>query len=103
MFFEDTKFFKIISEHDASVVATDVLRLLKSGRDVNVKSKSGETYLHLVSSHAEKFEDERALPVVYQLSNYGIDVNAQDDDGETCLHRVLRNSRGRRVCRAMLR
>ncbi|KAI0213565.1 hypothetical protein LSAT2_001372, partial [Lamellibrachia satsuma] len=85
-----------------SLVA-NVRELAESGRDVTIRDAHARTFLHVVvTDHAAKFNDPRAVSAVYQLSLAGIDLNAADDTGATALHHLVRQAGMWRLLVALL-
>ena len=103
MNFEDSRLYKAIVDDAPHRVARHVLELTESGRDVSVRDERGQTFLHLVVRHADKFKSRLAAPVVYQLSLAGVDVNVKDAAGSTCLHHVVSKSGAWRILVALMR
>ena len=100
---EDSRIYKSLTEEPFHKVAKKVLRWTEEGRDVNFRDGKGRSYLHVVAENADKFRDQRAVPVVYQLCVSGINVDAVTVDGDTCLHLVVRREGCYRIVIALLR
>ena len=103
MDFEDSKIYKALIETPYHKVASRVLDLTESGRDVTIKDSVGRTFLHHVAEAPEKFGDARAVPVVYQLCLAGVDINALDFQGDSALHKVAWKEGGYRIIKALIR
>ena len=100
---EDSRIYKSLIQEPFHKVAKKILRWTEEGRDVNFKDDKHRTYLHVVAENVEKFRDQRAVPVVYQLCVSGIDVDAKNIDGDTCLHLVVKHEGTYRIIIALLR
>ncbi|CAL1542569.1 unnamed protein product [Lymnaea stagnalis] len=69
---------------------TLVLESLRQGeRATLICSKTGKSYLHIVSSSALPEHESKYVPMVYQLSNTGIDLNVRDNSGFTALRLAI--------------
>ncbi|GFN84671.1 ankyrin-1-like [Plakobranchus ocellatus] len=68
-----------------------VLESLKQGENPNlVCSKTGQSYLHIISWHATNDKETAWVPMVYQLSNAGADLNHCDKSGCTAARIAVR-------------
>ena len=70
-----------------------VLTSIQLGEDVTCSDEEFQsTYLHLVVGEAHPLNEEKLLPMIYQLSNAGVDVHARDYKGRSALElAVTRN------------
>lgn len=77
---------------------------LNSGKDVNMMDEtSGETLLHLLVRHGERFCSPETIPPIYMLVCKDVDIDAQDNDGQTALHLVMRKKGAYRIMMALVR
>ena len=96
--------YKAIVEQDAESVSDAVRQLIKDGQDPKITDcKSGENLLHVVVKLHRKFQDPRAIPVVYTLCFKGTDVNGQDGQGDTPLHKVVQKEGASCIMKAIMR
>jgi ankyrin repeat protein len=65
---------------------TEIVRLLKSGANVNTKDNHGFTALHIASGRGD-------LATIELLINKGANVSAQNDGGDTPLHDACMNGK----------
>lgn len=65
----------------------EILKMIEAGADVNAKDLQGSSLLHIA---AGKRAGDCAEPFVRALITAGADVNAKSDLGETPLHRAAR-------------
>ena len=96
--------YKAIVEQDAESVS-DCGAAANQGRPgPKIRDcKSGENLLHVVVKLHRKFQDPRAIPVVYTLCFKGTDVNGQDGQGDTPLHKVVQKEGASCIMKAIMR
>ena len=89
--FTRTAIYCAIKQKDPQAVQNAIY----NGENVHLRDlEFGSTYLHMVVSTAEPLNEDKLVPVVYQLSNAGLDVNAKDYKARTalelCVYRELK-------------
>lgn len=78
-----TKLFQGILSKDSLVF----LASIKGGEDVNrTCSKTGQSFLHVISAFASFGIERKYIPMVYQLSNAGAKLDTPDMKGISPLH-----------------
>lgn len=73
--------------------------LLDAGADLSVKTKIGDTLLHIA---ARTGNDIAVLPYLEDMIQAGLDINAQNDLGETCSHCLLSAPGRAETCRELV-
>lgn len=104
MNFKKSKLYKTIVNGTPEVVMKALWDYLKSGKDVNLKDETtGESLLHLLVRHGERFCTPETIQAIYMLVCKDVDIDAQDHAGETALHIVMRKKGTYRIMMAIVR
>lgn len=84
--FTETRIFKAIKLGNHH----KVLQAIQTGENVVLQDPEfHSSYLHVVCSLADSHNEEKYVPIVYQLSNAGVDINARDYKGRTALELAI--------------
>ncbi|XP_041367616.1 uncharacterized protein LOC121382159 isoform X2 [Gigantopelta aegis] len=99
-----TKVYKLIESGERNAVIKGMCDYLKSGKNPNTRdAATGESLLHHIVRHADRFSQPDMVLVIYMLACKDVDVDAIDNMGETGLHKVVRQKGGYRILIALMR